>query len=373
MVEEIGKSDEIVINEDVNGDLNDQTSEDIIKELLNDMINDSFHVIKESIPKKQQSEKKKPKLYECSKCKKKFAQFASANKHCKQGSRGAVCPICGVTISHSKNLNRHIKKTHQNPKRKEVKVPQAVPKCDDCAKTFKMMHKYREHMKNKHNVQLSKFYGEMKHCPVCDFQNQSISRIRAHITIHHSDTPGKFPCDQCDFVCRSKSGLRRHVIGMHKLQEGDDHEVDMNIGAGHYNPSLNNSESSGLTLAPQVPPHSQIYIPTHLQTNMAPHSQTYVPPHPQTNVQPHLQTNVQPHPQTNVQPDSRYYPSQHPQINVPPHTETNVPPTSETYDPPTPALTRDPGALMSWEDYRRMFDGNGSIIRTQDNCSYYNL
>ena len=53
----------------------------------------------------------------------------------------------------------NVKKTHQNPNSKQVKVPQEVQKCDDCGKTFKMMHKYREHIKNRHKLQFSKVYG----------------------------------------------------------------------------------------------------------------------------------------------------------------------------------------------------------------------
>jgi uncharacterized C2H2 Zn-finger protein len=334
-------------------------------------------VAKKSIPKKQQSEMKKPKLYECSECKEKFAQFASADKHCKRNSKGAVCPICGVKISHSKNLNRHIKKTHQNPITKQMKVPQEVPKCDDCGKTFKMMHKYREHMKNKHEIQLSKVHGEMKNCPVCEFQNQSISRIRAHITIYHSATPGEFQCDQCDFVCRSKSGLRRHVIGMHKLQEGDHPEGNKqhitDTGTGHYNQTLNNLQSSVLTHAPLVPRHDQDTGSPRSKTYDSQHSQNYVRPHSQTNFPPHSQTYVPTHPQTNVPPHSQSYVPTFPQANLSPHPQTNVPPNSQTYVPPSHGLTRDRGVMMSWEDYKRMCEENGCIITTQDNRTYYDL
>ena len=152
-------------------------------------------------------------------------------------------------------------------------------------------------MQKKHNVQLSKVCGEMKYCPVCEFQNTSISRIRAHVTIYHSDTPGNFQCDQCNFVCRSKSGLRRHVIAMHKLQEDDNQEVNMDTRTEHYNPSLNNVQSSVQTHAPLVPQHPQTYV--------APHSETYVLPHPQASVAPHSQTYVPAHPPTNLPSHSK--------------------------------------------------------------------
>ena len=148
---------------------------------------------------------------------------------------------------------------------------------------------------------------------------------------------------------------------MHKLQEGDNPEGNKqhitDTGTDHYNQSLNNLQSSVLTHAPLVPRHDQDTGSPSSKTYDSPHSQNYVTPHSQTNFPTHSQTYVPPYPHA----------------NLPPHPQTNVPPNSQTYVPPTHALTRDPGVMMRWADYKRLCDENGSIITTQDNRTYYDL
>ena len=78
--------------------------------------------------------KTKEKIYQCTKCQKRFAQFASAQKHCRAkklagGAAELTCAICGSKVKHRRNLKRHISEVHmKNKKEKDT----SIPTCDLC-------------------------------------------------------------------------------------------------------------------------------------------------------------------------------------------------------------------------------------------------
>ena len=197
-------------------------SAEIIGSILEELITSAyskliFNVISNAQVK--QGNSTKPKQFKCEKCFKLFSQLASAQKHCRNKDKSGTCHICEFKVSDRKNLKRHISNCHG--KEKSEKTAKETPRCEECSINFAMKHKHREHMKNKHGI-IDWEGGETVKCSECDFENKSESRVKAHFTLHHSDTLKLFSCESCDLVFRSKDGLNKHKKRNHT-------EVDLNL------------------------------------------------------------------------------------------------------------------------------------------------
>ena len=192
--------------------------------------------------------KVKPKMYQCSTCYQKFAQYASAKKHCITTFKSAICSICGAKIPQAKNLRRHIRNNHEKTRGERVKPTKEIPKCHDCGISFSRRHKYKEHMRNKHNMEMNNNLNkEVLNCPECDFQNTSVSRMKAHFTIVHSVKPPKFKCSSCEFVCKSSDGVLKHTRRVHTSVSKNARTVDH--GFPPQIPEISNLHSTVLSQA----------------------------------------------------------------------------------------------------------------------------
>jgi hypothetical protein len=321
----------------------------VVQEVVNDIINGAWCELKKKtmISKKQNQLIKKQKCYKCDNCHKVFAQFASAKKHCTRNSKGAVCPICGIKVSHTKNLKRHILNTHHKPIQKVKKLPKEIPKCNECETRFSRMHKFKEHMLNKHQIQLSRGEDrEMLNCPDCDFQNTSKSRMKAHFTVNHSDEPNEFQCSICDFVCKSKSGLSKHTKRVHKLSPSPE-----------IVPTIQTQGPTFQTHGPAILTHgqgTQTLVPA-IQSHVS-EIQTHVPA-PQS-LGPVTLNSAQA-----SQADGPVIISQR-------SGQSTGPVTSLISGVCIDGL----GGVFSWEEYQRMLtQQNISNITTEDNLTYYNM
>ena len=191
----------------------DKKIEALVAELVSDMINSVWREIKmKMLTDGVAVVDKKPKVYPCDQCGVMFAQFASAVKHCKLKLKikSATCPICKKNILVKKNLNRHIRNVHSNPKQKKTNV--SVPTCEQCEQQFSSKHKLVEHMRRTHAAACKE--GVLLQCKECDFSNISESRMKAHSTLVHSE-PKEFKCTLCPLSLKSKCGIYKHINKVH--------------------------------------------------------------------------------------------------------------------------------------------------------------
>ena len=201
---------------------------------------------------KERQPKKKEKQFECTTCHTYFAQYASAKKHCKQRKgKCSICPLCGVKIAQAKNMSRHIKSTHHKPIEKTKKPVNEIPKCDECGISFSMMHKYKEHMRRKHQIEFNTdSNNEVLHCPDCEFQNSSSSRMKAHWTIYHSEVK-VIRCSLCEFECKSKSGILKHTQRIHRP------EINSYALQSHSEPIAIPTQLYAIQTLSSIKPHGQ--------------------------------------------------------------------------------------------------------------------
>ena len=250
-------TDPVEMNEDIfPGDVHIETDNEVINLVVENIVNDIIstawcelksHVVLKS--QKQPNMSQKPKCYECDKCHTKFAQLASAKKHCKYKAKGTTCHICGVELSEKRNLKRHLK---NHNKVKTNKLTKEVPKCNECGITFARKHKLKEHMKNKHEEVTVRKGGDALKCTECDFQNYSKSRIKAHYTLNHSEASGKFKCDLCNFVCKSLDGLYKHRKSIHMSREDQSSSSEFDINSAQTNNLPDRATSAVQTQEPSV-------------------------------------------------------------------------------------------------------------------------
>ena len=90
--------------------------------------------------------KKKPKIFSCGECGKKFSQYVSASKHCNLSKipRKVSCSVCSRQMD-KKNLQRHLK-VH------EVLKPPPLRFCDLCKIAFSSKQKLENHQMNIHKI-----------------------------------------------------------------------------------------------------------------------------------------------------------------------------------------------------------------------------
>ena len=157
------------------------------------------------------SSKPMRRQYECSKCRKKFAKFITAEKHCLPFSW--VCRDCGTNINKRGNVQRHIKRCAKRKLSAEISVaPTQVERsnvCSYCKLELKNMNSLRSHIYNMHK----KSSGCFK-CSRCIFSCDSERILKRHMTLKHSDAT-RINCTMCSHTCVSKSGMRRHMKRFH--------------------------------------------------------------------------------------------------------------------------------------------------------------
>ena len=155
---------------------------------------------------------KRPKIFPCPRCNKKFAQYTSSVKHClSQVSKEATCSKCYKKMD-KRNLKRHMK-VHENVQANVLVV------CDTCNITFSSKQKLECHLVTKHriskpvSVETNRF-----ECTECDFVHSKESVVKRHMTNVHSNNV-RIHCDKCEYSCVSKSALYKHQAKVHKSVE----------------------------------------------------------------------------------------------------------------------------------------------------------
>ena len=143
------------------------------------------------------------------------------------------CDICGQSIKHAKNLQKHLLSHGKEP-----------IKCTYCELTFTQPCHLKQHVL-KHTGEkqykcsycvyesASKYYlqkHEMSHtgtkphkCPSCSYAFVHPVELRNHLMTHTGEKPHK--CDQCDYAAILAASLRKHME-IHFQEEGEITETE---------------------------------------------------------------------------------------------------------------------------------------------------
>ena len=123
----------------------------------------------------------------CSYCNAKFKSKSRMNSHIKARHVGVkyFCDYCDFQTSYEKSLPKHVKSVHEMTKVKETK----------------------------HKVLRKK--GECKECPVC---SKYVYSLKEHMLVHKE---GSKICKYCDSKFKQGGSLKRHVVQIHKIVEGN--------------------------------------------------------------------------------------------------------------------------------------------------------
>lgn len=171
-------------------------------------------------------------------------------KHC-DSMYGQLCDVCGEKFKHQGTLDQHVKTQHMNwekiyqctkcPKKfafkqklsfhlKSVHTTLRAYLCEDCGADFKNPASLRHHRIRKHQPVSNKrecpvchklvpFYSLSKHmhthkaytiqCPHCDKMFKNSSTLKQHVRIHEDQR--QYRCDTCGVGFNRRDGLRLHM------------------------------------------------------------------------------------------------------------------------------------------------------------------
>ncbi|XP_015180595.1 PREDICTED: uncharacterized protein LOC107068571 [Polistes dominula] len=171
-------------------------------------------------------------------------------KHC-DNEFGQLCDVCGEKFKHQGTLDQHIKTQHMKwekifectkcPKKfafkqklsfhlKSVHTTLRAYLCEDCGADFKNPASLRHHRIRKHQPvgnkrecpvchKLVPFYSLSKHmythkaytiqCPHCDKMFKNSSTLKQHVRIHEDQR--QYRCDTCGVGFNRRDGLRLHL------------------------------------------------------------------------------------------------------------------------------------------------------------------
>ena len=200
---------------------------------------------------------KKPKLYSCPKCKKLFAQFPSAKKHCEgeRANKSFICSNCNKAID-KKNWRRHVRDCGK-PKKQRLTINNPVFKCQNCNKVLSSKQRLSSHMVKVHDVDLGEslpVVAELSQCDKCDFSHRSKNVVRGHMTKVHPSGE-MISCKECEYQCRSDSGLKKHYRKVHgKSKNSITSDSSVKGSSSHTNTTTSNSVTPGSTLATPTNP-----------------------------------------------------------------------------------------------------------------------
>ena len=159
-----------------------------------------------------------PKIFECSKCEKKFARYRCAQAHCKN-IFSWTCENCGEKIKQRNNVKRHKTRCEKklrlanavNGKGGIVADGEENTSCRLCGKNYKNGASLKTHVNLQHKEDR---VGDFK-CDQCDFVTKVESCLKKHMTMKHTHKV-KFNCSKCDYFCFSPSGLKKHRLAVHR-------------------------------------------------------------------------------------------------------------------------------------------------------------
>ena len=153
--------------------------------------------------------KKRPKIFPCPRCGKKFAQFTSSTKHCLTVvPKDVSCSICFKKMD-KRNLKRHLK-VHEN----EKATPSIL--CELCNIKFSSKQKLQFHLVSKHNIPKPVCEEEnLFKCTDCNFSHSKASVVKRHVTMNHTENI-KIDCNSCEWSCVSKGAMYKHKSLAHK-------------------------------------------------------------------------------------------------------------------------------------------------------------
>ena len=185
-----------------------------------------------------ESQKKKPKIYPCPKCKLLFAQYPSAIKHCagERAIKSSACVNCNKMVSKI-NMKRHLLSC---VKRKEKSSQEPTFKCPECSKSLSSRQRLTSHLSTVHHLEigdnLSVVSGLVK-CDKCEFSHISQNVVRGHMTRAHP-TGIVFSCKKCEHQVYSLSGLNKHYQRVHNEPEAESSAAGSpNDETSSFNPS----------------------------------------------------------------------------------------------------------------------------------------
>ena len=215
--------------------------EDIINDIIENVVKIGLKVVNPlKVPKIYHP---KPKIFECNKCNKMFAQHRSAQKHQKE-CKGAVKPKpivcqeinCKKSFYDKQTLRRHFKSFHSSAPK-----PREIFRCEQCNIQFGMKHKLKEHNMNKHGLEQPALNCVVK-CPFvdCDFEHEKERFVKSHITNRH-ETKSPEKCSICDYKCFSEGGMKRHTRDVHTVSSIDE-MVGMELQSHSISAEIENME-----------------------------------------------------------------------------------------------------------------------------------
>ena len=140
------------------------------------------------------------KTHQCPICDKKFALGKDLNQHVKSHTEIFQCEECGKTLKSKLALKLHISSIHHGIKL--TKEKEYV--CEDCGKICRNKTHFKEHL-NKAHLHVKPFS-----CEVCHQAFYSKHALKCH-GYTHAETR-EFICEFCSKGFKSRAGLRVHRI-----------------------------------------------------------------------------------------------------------------------------------------------------------------
>ena len=197
-IEGIQREIEAIKDEEKNGDF--PCPDDLSKDTEDSIKTDVNVPINQKIKQKKKSK--------CSNIKNKKEKNTAEDFKC-------VYDTCDVTFNSSREVKKHIMKTHSRPRKEKLFG------CDSCEKKFPTKHEAEIHLRFRHGNPEKKYS-----CGDCNKKFLHNGELKMHQKGVHLKIRD-FHCLFCDFSFSQKCNLKTHMIKMHTEEYYDQVKVEL--------------------------------------------------------------------------------------------------------------------------------------------------